>query len=162
MTLGGLWHGAGVNFLFWGASHGLVLILERFFTESFGAKLRWLASVAIPYQFIVVSLLWVPFFSKSLAETFKIYSDLIQHLSSIAGLMSALTVGNFFLVLLLSACGIAVWVLPRGEVFVRWLALGTAQIPKKLIGLCILGGVVGVASVLVLVGEPHEFVYFQF
>ncbi len=30
MLLGGLWHGAGVNFILWGALHGLVLVFERF------------------------------------------------------------------------------------------------------------------------------------
>lgn len=31
MTLGGLWHGAGLNWLVWGIFHGLVLSLERIF-----------------------------------------------------------------------------------------------------------------------------------
>ena len=29
MLLGGLWHGAGINFVLWGALHGLVLVFER-------------------------------------------------------------------------------------------------------------------------------------
>jgi D-alanyl-lipoteichoic acid acyltransferase DltB (MBOAT superfamily) len=29
MTLGGLWHGAGWNFVLWGFLHGLVLVAER-------------------------------------------------------------------------------------------------------------------------------------
>ncbi|MFO1527007.1 MAG: MBOAT family O-acyltransferase [Turneriella sp.] len=29
MLLGGLWHGAGINFVLWGALHGLVLVIER-------------------------------------------------------------------------------------------------------------------------------------
>lgn len=31
MTLGGLWHGAGVLFIAWGVFHGLILILQRVF-----------------------------------------------------------------------------------------------------------------------------------
>ena len=162
MTLGGLWHGAGINFVFWGASHGVFLILDRFFIGTAGVKFRCPAIAAIAYQFIVVSLLWVPFFSKSLSETFKIYSDLIRHLSSISGVISILNVGNLFLLALLVACGAAIWVLPRGEVFVRWLTLGAAPSLRKVAGLSALGGLLGVALVLVLIGEPHEFVYFQF
>ena len=33
MTLGGLWHGASITFLFWGAYHGILLISERFFSR---------------------------------------------------------------------------------------------------------------------------------
>jgi D-alanyl-lipoteichoic acid acyltransferase DltB (MBOAT superfamily) len=30
MLLGGLWHGASLNFVIWGAGHGLLLSIERF------------------------------------------------------------------------------------------------------------------------------------
>ena len=33
MVLGGLWHGAGYNFLLWGLYHGLLLIVQRVFVE---------------------------------------------------------------------------------------------------------------------------------
>src|SRR5512143_887354 len=29
MVLGGLWHGAGLNFVLWGALHGLALVVHR-------------------------------------------------------------------------------------------------------------------------------------
>jgi alginate O-acetyltransferase complex protein AlgI len=35
MILGGLWHGASVNYLLWGAFHGLLLTGERFFSRFF-------------------------------------------------------------------------------------------------------------------------------
>ena len=31
VLLGGLWHGAGWNFLFWGAFHGFFMMVERLF-----------------------------------------------------------------------------------------------------------------------------------
>lgn len=34
MTLGGLWHGAGVTFVLWGAYHGLLLVAERVLRRS--------------------------------------------------------------------------------------------------------------------------------
>lgn len=33
MVLGGLWHGASINYLLWGAYHGMLLVGERFFSH---------------------------------------------------------------------------------------------------------------------------------
>jgi D-alanyl-lipoteichoic acid acyltransferase DltB (MBOAT superfamily) len=66
MLLGGLWHGAGAQFLVWGALHGLGLVIERSLgvkNESVGAFTaicRWF----ITFSFIVVA--WIFFRSPSL------------------------------------------------------------------------------------------------
>lgn len=33
MLVSGIWHGAGLNFLVWGAWHGLLVVLHRFWTQ---------------------------------------------------------------------------------------------------------------------------------
>ncbi|MCX2743048.1 MBOAT family protein [Mangrovivirga sp. M17] len=38
MLLGGLWHGAGWTFIFWGLLHGLYLIIERFLKDKVSIK----------------------------------------------------------------------------------------------------------------------------
>ncbi|WP_314205161.1 MBOAT family O-acyltransferase [Capnocytophaga bilenii] len=38
MLLGGLWHGANLRFIIWGALHGLALAIHKTFTEYFGKK----------------------------------------------------------------------------------------------------------------------------
>jgi alginate O-acetyltransferase complex protein AlgI len=38
MTLGGLWHGAGLQFILWGLMHGLALVTERVFDTAVGSK----------------------------------------------------------------------------------------------------------------------------
>lgn len=38
MLLGGLWHGANLRFIIWGALHGLALAVHKTFTEYFGKK----------------------------------------------------------------------------------------------------------------------------
>lgn len=60
MVLGGIWHGAHTNFLWWGAAHGLFLILERWIPESFFHS-RVGGAVSRIYTFIGVILLWIPF-----------------------------------------------------------------------------------------------------
>jgi alginate O-acetyltransferase complex protein AlgI len=60
MLLGGLWHGASLNFVFWGGMHGLGLSIQRIWANS-PRKVTlptWLASML---TLIFVILLWVPF-----------------------------------------------------------------------------------------------------
>ncbi len=64
MLLGGLWHGAGWNFVLWGGLHGAALVVHRFWRErtadrpSPGPLARGLCILATFYW---VSLLWIPF-----------------------------------------------------------------------------------------------------
>jgi D-alanyl-lipoteichoic acid acyltransferase DltB (MBOAT superfamily) len=55
MLLGGLWHGAGLNFVVWGAMHGIGLTVERAFGRRGGWLLGWLACQ------LWVTLAWVMF-----------------------------------------------------------------------------------------------------
>jgi alginate O-acetyltransferase complex protein AlgI len=64
MALGGLWHGAGWNFVIWGVLHGVWMDLELA-TEKVRAKWpRWLGWFI---TFHVVVFLWIPFRAPSLA-----------------------------------------------------------------------------------------------
>ena len=64
MTLGGLWHGAGILFVFWGIWHGLVLVLyrvvpfDRHLIALFGIVGKWLA---ILITFHIVCFGWILF-----------------------------------------------------------------------------------------------------
>ncbi len=73
----GLWHGANVTFLIWGALHGLLLIVERYITPTNISlnKLKqffgWLTT------YIVVGLSWLPF----RAESFQHLQTLVKNIS---------------------------------------------------------------------------------
>ena len=58
MLIGGLWHGAGWNFLVWGGLHGTLLILDRLLPAPAGSWHRWLRYGAFQ---LMVMLTWVPF-----------------------------------------------------------------------------------------------------
>jgi alginate O-acetyltransferase complex protein AlgI len=76
MLLGGLWHGASWNFVFWGGLHGVYLIIERLFGKKYSqsdGRFSWPKSLFI---FIVVSVTWVFFRSPSLQVTEIILSKL--------------------------------------------------------------------------------------
>ena len=74
--LGGLWHGAGWTFVFWGFLHGFGLCINRAWKR---AGMRLWASVAWLVTFIYVVVAWV-FFR---AET---WTDAMKVLSGMAGL----------------------------------------------------------------------------
>ena len=38
MTIGGLWHGASINFVLWGLFHGILLIINDLFIKILFAK----------------------------------------------------------------------------------------------------------------------------
>jgi alginate O-acetyltransferase complex protein AlgI len=85
MLIGGFWHGASWKFIFWGAGHGLLLILHKLvFKSSLPFKFipeRLLRFGGWFLTFVAVGLLWVPFRAESLEETFLIYSSLMQGFS---------------------------------------------------------------------------------
>lgn len=64
-----LWHGATINFLIWGFLHGLFLTTEKLFNYKKLFSNRVLT-------FILISVSWVPFFSKNSDDTIDIISSL--------------------------------------------------------------------------------------
>ncbi len=90
MLIGGFWHGASWKFVFWGAGHGLLLIIHKLYMLKFPNKnnniIFKIASWA--FTFICVSLLWIPFravtFSDALIVYEKIFTDInFSYLSAI-------------------------------------------------------------------------------
>ncbi len=77
MLLGGLWHGANLTFVVWGALHGLMLAGTRAFQEISGRsglagppRSPWLHALLVVLTFHAVSLSWLFFRSKSLGDAF--------------------------------------------------------------------------------------------
>jgi D-alanyl-lipoteichoic acid acyltransferase DltB (MBOAT superfamily) len=92
MTLGGLWHGAGVLFILWGIWHGLMLVLYRIIpintilTGTFGRAGKWLS---ILITFHIVCFGWILFRAQT--------TTILPLLGSIGELFRA---GDFHLTLL--------------------------------------------------------------
>lgn len=58
MLLGGFWHGASWNFIFWGALHGVALVLDKMFNSFFGkfipkSKFSRIAGIIIDRKSVV-------------------------------------------------------------------------------------------------------------
>tara|TARA_R110002110_G_scaffold415719_1_gene654198 strand:+ start:33363 stop:34745 length:1383 start_codon:yes stop_codon:yes gene_type:complete len=90
MVLGGLWHGAGFNFLIWGALHGIYLILNHAWTDSsakkyaiFCLKSRLYSYLSLIITFVAIMYAWV-FFR---AESFSAAINIIQGMTGINGII---------------------------------------------------------------------------
>lgn len=74
MALGGLWHGAGWNFVLWGTLHGVWMDLELV-TEKWRA--RWPKWLSWFITFHVVVFLWLPFRAPSMEKLGVMLSRLV-------------------------------------------------------------------------------------
>ena len=79
MSIAGLWHGPGLNFLIWGSIWGLYIYLARFYQH---AKLP--KYITIPVTFIIVSILWILFRSSDLKAAADYYMVLFAISDGIA------------------------------------------------------------------------------
>ncbi len=87
MLLGGLWHGASLRFILWGALHGLALAIHKFFMELFPSKnaannpfRKWFSnafSILLTFHFVVFC--WIFFRAKD----FTIATDIITNISNL-------------------------------------------------------------------------------
>jgi D-alanyl-lipoteichoic acid acyltransferase DltB (MBOAT superfamily) len=67
--LGGLWHGAGWTFIFWGFLHGLALVIYKLYTK-LKFRLNYIVAWFITFNFI--NLAWVFFRAKELEDAVKV------------------------------------------------------------------------------------------
>jgi D-alanyl-lipoteichoic acid acyltransferase DltB (MBOAT superfamily) len=86
MTLGGLWHGAAMHFLFWGAYQGVVLIIHREYShllEKIGIAKTLLASkiyhvLSVIFTFHVICVGWVFFRAENFNIACQMLSKMLQ------------------------------------------------------------------------------------
>lgn len=147
MLLGGLWHGAAWNFIWWGAYHGLLLIGYKIWNNRYEitASTWW----TIPLMFLFTLYGWLLFRAESVAQIIYFTTEFnftpskfsLQILNEIFFFISPLVLIQF-------------WQLKSGDLLVilkqkTWIV--TIWLTFLTIGLVIYG-----------VREPSEFIYFQF
>ena len=149
MVLGGLWHGAALTFLAWGALHGGVQVIERLFRAALGDRKVVPTVIGVLVTFHIVCLGWILF----RAESFELALQMLEGLGRI-GPVVMLTP----LMLTLIAGGLAMhWLPPRA---VEGMAERLKTAPSLTLGL-----LVGAAILLVEAVRPAgvaPFIYFQF
>ncbi|AMJ60506.1 MBOAT family O-acyltransferase [Bosea sp. PAMC 26642] len=142
MGLGGLWHGAGLNYVAWGLAHGLGLavgVLWRLKGWPMPAWLGWLLTV------LFVTLCWVLFRATSIDAAIAIYKALF----GLGPFGSGFKWRALVPAALVAAIGPTAWVLAHRLPPARWLAVLLALL---------------LVLILFKIGEDanYEFIYFQF
>ncbi len=166
--IGGIWHGAGWTFVFWGFLHGLALVIHRIW-KSFGFKLwGWIAWL-ITFNFINIA--WVFFRAKEWEDAIKVLTGMFSFDNIVlpAQLESKLS--------FLSTYGItfanwakdiggtnrtAIWLIV-GFVLILFFSNSTQKLKKFKLSYqnALLAGFAFVAGVLSL-NRVSEFLYFNF
>ncbi|MFE0756222.1 MBOAT family O-acyltransferase [Inquilinus sp. NPDC058860] len=164
MLLGGIWHGAGWQFMLWGALHGAYIVVGRLFADWARPRgIRLPAAIGATLTFLAVILAWVPFRAPSLAAAGSVYTGLVGLNGIGAPSLQAAA---------LIALGLAiVWGLPNSQqILARFhpTLAAVAVVPARGPLLWRLGPAHAVALAAVLVAvvlfanDVSEFIYFQF
>jgi D-alanyl-lipoteichoic acid acyltransferase DltB (MBOAT superfamily) len=158
MVLGGLWHGAGWTFVFWGLLHGTGLALERARADARhsrglpepGATAGSRALQRL-WVFAFVTVAWVFFRAESMGNAVAVLWRLIAGLGSIGAAVTLPVAG-------LVVLGVAIQYVPRRAI--EGLEVGLGRIGWVGQGLVLAAGLF-LIDVLGPIG-PAEFLYFKF
>ena len=165
MALGGLWHGAGLQFLLWGAAHGGLLAFEHGMRASLPGLTNAIPqAVKVGLTVFIVMLLWLPFRAADLDHTSALLAGLftwaplstptLAHFLAPLSLMStapsAPTVVLLWalIVLAFAACRPTAW---------RW-ALSATSWQRGIVA----GGLLAVVLKTLADRPDQPFLYFQF
>ncbi len=158
MLLGGLWHGANIRFLLWGAIHGLGLVIEKMARIYLKPIRRWKTLrkvLAVFVTFQLVSLAWIFFRARDYSIVQQLFYQMTHHFwpeNALEGLSVYGWVWGVFLVGIL-----LIWFPPRQKERLR----------GKFVGLPAWGQIPIVVGILLLVALAAQssllpFIYFRF
>ncbi|MBL0942034.1 MAG: MBOAT family protein [Alphaproteobacteria bacterium] len=147
MLLGGLWHGAGINFIIWGAIHGFALLINQMAIKRSWAIPSLLSRVL---TLGVIMFAWVFFRSETFLQAHEVLKAMvsIQERS-----MVGIHLKSYLTILFAAFC--SVWGPTSQEFALKNLVplKGTAVV-------C--GGIVFILLLVIGDGGQKEFIYFQF
>lgn len=142
--ISGLWHGANLTYLFWGALHGFLQILEGFLPWMKKDSPLWknhalralLSLITVPVTFFLVCLTWVFFRAATIQDGFYVLRHMFAGLGNLknyletASLQLAITDARLLFILLplvplflfdfFSQKGDVIAAISRQRFFIRW------------------------------------------
>lgn len=145
--LGGMWHGAGWTFIFWGFLHGLALVTYKIWKQ-LGYTMNPILAWFLTFNFINIS--WVFFRSKSWSDAISIIRSMfsVESLGSVDVSKSLLIILSLYLVLFFKS---SMELLIKTDILVRYF-------------LTILLFVVSILQInnLIVSSSVSEFLYYNF
>ena len=108
MLLGGLWHGAAMRFVLWGAIHGVALALHKLYMQLFGylglrksEPYRWQRFLGQVITFHLVCFAWIFFRADSMETALSVITQISDHFAPEVFLQFVVGYKNVLLLLLL-------------------------------------------------------------
>ena len=162
MFLGGLWHGAAINFILWGLLHGAYLAVHRIIRNSFSGiginrffktKLGMVVSILITQYFVFLA--WIPFRVKDTdAMLYSMYKYLVFDFAT-AGTLEFMSSQKFPIILMV--------------VFfiINYISYKKIDYREKIAFSKLRYWCLFLISIFLLIlfffnGDPEAFIYFQF
>jgi D-alanyl-lipoteichoic acid acyltransferase DltB (MBOAT superfamily) len=171
--LGGLWHGAGWTFVFWGFLHGIALVIHRIW-KKLGFTMNVILAWFITFNFINIA--WVFFRAKNFSDALNIlhsmfdihklyvseqFASVLQYLTHISIYSFSNRTYHF-----MYEFNIA-WALLGGFILVLFFKnsmelMNSFKINKKYLFLTILYFIIALYYMLYMQNRISEFLYFDF
>lgn len=162
MFLGGLWHGASLNFVLWGAGHGLLLCLDKIFNASLlrrqkeGTVIgRGERIVRTIITFHLVCLGWIFFRNTSFDNAFLMLKQIGLHFQPQL-LIQWIT--SYWTVAAMMVFGFALHFIPNS--WSQRVQQGVIRMPLIIQAVCII--VVAFIVIQIKSSDVQPFIYFQF
>jgi alginate O-acetyltransferase complex protein AlgI len=153
MLLGGLWHGAALNFVVWGAVHGAWLALERALGKR-SLYHRLPGPLRVALTFLIVTLAWVFFRARDLPAALAYLSSMfgLGRAQEGADLVAGLIYQPYYAISLLAAA-VVVWFGRQS-----WDWTRTIRAPQIAVSLILLW----LSSGMLFAQAHNPFIYFIF
>ncbi|WP_046245380.1 MBOAT family O-acyltransferase [Hymenobacter terrenus] len=156
MLLGGLWHGASLTFVAWGALHGLALAVDKLYQQVFRPRATWLNKLLgwfITFHFVCFC--WI-FFR---AGTFEVATQVIYQIThALRPDLLLQVVGSFRPVFALVALGYVLHFVPDGlTLHLEGVLARRSVVTQAVVLTAVIWLVIQVKS-----AEIQPFIYFQF
>lgn len=156
MLLGGLWHGAALRFVIWGALHGIGLTFEKLLTSLVKIpknKLTRILGVIITFHFVCFT--WV-FFR---ADNMKVVHDMLTQITTAfhAGIMADFIKGYPYILMLMALGYILHFIPSHIENYAQQIVIKSPFVLKVAYLVVIVLVVIQIKS-----SEIQPFIYFQF
>lgn len=155
MLLGGLWHGAALRFIIWGALHGMYLIVQRLLTKLFKNTTKNLNFLRIFFVFHIVAFTWIVFRANDLQIAKQMFNQLLFNFKA-THFLEIVAAHKFTLLLMLSSF-IIHWLPEKTKNWYRGKFVLLPITPKIIVTLIIIFLLVQFVG-----ADIQPFIYFQF
>ena len=166
--LGGIWHGAGWTFVFWGFLHGLTLVIHRFW-KKLGFNLPTLLAWFITFNFINIA--WVFFRAKEWKDALKVlhsmtdistmFKPFAPHITAFKSpILTYLPINVLYFTFASVVLGLVLTLMFKNSSEYAASFSSKERIPVKWSFFTML--LLGTALILTVVNTSSEFLYFNF